>query len=194
MVIVNWEILWGCCTFHSLQGEHWPYTIFLFPLCHSPWLLLKAFYYGWRKNWSKPPITPPCNFEKLPDKKSETHTVVVALHSISCPRDLCWLFVACFDVFPYPPSLCSRGSGECKTCSEGFGLQCVNSSLSPSLCFCPVKPGVIGHLFTKMGSKRIPCYRRIPECSNGEWCSTACLMGNKQMEPVSSNMKTLERH
>lgn len=113
---------------------------------------------------------------------------------ISCPRDLCWLFVACFDVFPCPPSLCSHSSGECKSCSEGFGLQCVNSSLSPSLCFCPVKPGMIGHLFTKMGSKRIPCYRRIPECSNGEWCSTACLMGNKQMEPVSSNMKTLERH
>lgn len=83
MVIVNWEILWGCCTFHSLQGEHWPYTIFLFLLCHSPWLFPKAFYYGWRKNWSKRPITPPCNFEKLPDKKSETHTVVVALHFVS---------------------------------------------------------------------------------------------------------------
>lgn len=34
-------------------------------------------------------LFPPCNFEKLPDKKTETHTVVVALHSILCLRGLC---------------------------------------------------------------------------------------------------------
>lgn len=95
-------------------------------------------------------LFPPCNFEKLPDKKTETHTVVVALLSI--------LFLRGFD-FLLPvlmSSLCSSGSAECKTCSGGFGLQCVNSSFSPSLCFCPIKPGLVWCLFAKMGRKIIP--------------------------------------
>lgn len=195
MTWLQWtEILWGCCIFiHSKVNIG--LTIFYFYSVTALDCFPKLFIVAEERIEVNLQLFPPCNFEKLPDKKPETHTVVVALHSILCPRDLCWLFVACSDVFPYPPALCSSASGECKTCSGGgFGLQCVTSSFSPSLCFCPVKPGWIWCLFSKMARKIIPCYRRITECSNGEWGSTACLMGNEQMEPVSSNMKTLERH
>lgn len=160
MVIVSTEILWGCCTFHSLQGEHWPYTIFYFYSITALDCFPRLFIMAEERIEANLQLFPPCNFEKLPDKKTETHTVVVALHSILCLRGLCWLFPACFDVFSYPPSLCSSGSAECKTCSGGFGLQCVNSSFSPSLYFFPIKPGLIWCLFAKMGRKIIPVIER----------------------------------
>lgn len=68
----------GLLHFHSLLGEHWPCTIFYFYSVTAHDCFPKLFIIAEERIEANLQLSPPCNFEKLPDKKSETHTAVVA--------------------------------------------------------------------------------------------------------------------